>query len=116
MPEQPARETWVDAWMRSQPADVLDSDGWLGILAKALNGMEDAAYERGRREATEGWEREWGARWMQDAAEPTDVLHPCGSEEAAREMERRSGGYRRAESRLVGPWEPADQPEGSDHG
>lgn len=75
-------------------------------------GPEINAYERGvaegRRQATEGWDREWGARWMQDAVDPTDDVFPCHDEADARDLQERSGGYRRAESRLVGPWEAAE--------
>jgi len=57
----------------------------------------------GRRQATEGWDREWavdlGGRWL--------TKHPCDSEADARRV---AGAYRESRtvvSRLVGPWEAA---------
>lgn len=64
-------------------------------------------YERGvaegRRQATEGWDREWrvdlGGGWPE---------HPCDSEADAHRVAAARPG-RSVVSRLVGPWEPAEQ-------
>jgi len=118
----PDRETWVDAWMRSQPADIADSDGWLGILAKALNGMEDAAYERGLaeggRQATEGLtlqheDEQWSIWWHSEGG-GLNVSVPDESEAepetAAWAFQASVGGEvkRRRRVLLVGEWEPAE--------
>jgi hypothetical protein len=73
----------------------------------------DEAYQRGladgRAQATEGWRREWAM----DLGLKGAPLHPWGSEaEARRGAKARAG--RTAVSRLVGPWEPAEQTEGDD--
>jgi hypothetical protein len=62
----------------------------------------------GRRQATEGWEREWAVDQAGDRLEARD-------EKAARWFASRAPG-RVVVSRLVAPWEPAEQPEGSERG
>jgi hypothetical protein len=67
------------------------------------------AYERGLREATEGWEREWAVAFTDKTWPPND------SEQSARTFAALYADGR-VVSRLVGPWEPApavnaEQPE-----
>lgn len=98
--EQP---TTVATWQSAQPGDT---PGQLVPGEADTPQPIDAAYERGvaegRRQATEGWEREWGVR------------SPAGSVEVRRDERgaRRLASYHegaRPVSRLVGPWEPAEQ-------
>lgn len=58
----------------------------------------------GLRQATEGWEREWGV-----SADAGVYVYP--DQRAARETSLHSDWGRPVVSRLVGPWEPAEQPE-----
>jgi hypothetical protein len=67
-------------------------------------------YDAGRTQATEGWEREWGTQWATDSSLGT---YPCDGEAEARQHVERYPGNQ-VVSRLVGPWEPAEQPTGSD--
>jgi hypothetical protein len=73
-----------------------------------------AAYERGRREAAEGWEREWGSRWTPPGCEPSDNVEIAYDEAEARRNADEWLNHR-AVSRLVGPWEPAPEQPGDDH-
>src|SRR6185369_9942045 len=88
----------------------------LAAAVRRLHDRERAAYERGlaegRRQATEGWEREhlWGVV-LDHGDEPQ---YKCGSEEDARSFALTRPGsrvVRQTTARLVGPWEPAEQPE-----
>jgi hypothetical protein len=71
----------------------------------------DEAYQRGladgRAQATEGWEREWAVAFADKTWPPND------SEQSARTF---AALYADGQvvSRLVGPWEPAEQTEGGD--
>jgi hypothetical protein len=118
MPEQP------DAYART--VDLVD-----GVqLGASTDDALAEAYERGLREATEGWEREWAV----DAPEPDDDLglrivgagkpdepksgtrHSFAADESTARLVASWQSGARAVSRLVGPWEPADQPEEAQHG
>jgi hypothetical protein len=61
----------------------------------------------GRRQATEGWEREWGTRY---AIAQADFVREHASEADARGWAERVAGAD-VVSRLVGPWEPDEQHE-----
>lgn len=79
----------------------------VAVLADALDRVDA---EPPTRQATEGWEREWavdlgsrGGSWP---------LHPCDSEADARRVAAAYAKARTVVSRLVGLWEPAEQPCG----
>lgn len=81
-------------------------DGTTWNLIGPTQADVDAAYERGvaegRRQATEGWEREWAVRFPP----------PVGLQAGYTEAEARAANGRGdaiAVSCLVGPWEPAEQ-------
>jgi len=76
------------------------------MLSAAIND----AREQGLRQATVGWEREWGVD-MPD----TDLVWVGISEADVREAaaEEPPGAF--IVSRLVGPWEPAPEQPGDDH-
>ncbi len=86
-----------------------------------LERAEQAAYERGvaegRRQATDGWRRDWGVimepDWYSDPDDPASHWpQDCDDEEDARRLiHRGSGRGRTLVSRLVGQWEPAEQAE-----
>jgi hypothetical protein len=85
----------------------IDADARGTAQAPWFAAIFNAGRERGLREATEGWEREWGLD-----------LHGRGascvlSERDARGIAAGCPDHLKAEvfSRLVGPWEPADQLE-----
>jgi hypothetical protein len=65
----------------------------------------DEARQIGRTQATEGWEREWGTD------EEGVRVRPASDEETARFVVARYRPGHRVVSRLVGPWESAEQPE-----
>lgn len=69
-----------------------------------LEALLDTARAEGRRQATEGWEREWGAQYRDDSW----VQATFDREAEAVEFAASALGHR-AVSRLVGPWEPAGQ-------
>jgi hypothetical protein len=79
--------------------------GWIDF--DELNAQVNALVVEGRRQATEGWEREWGARgadgWV------------FGVEDGEGEQRARAVAAWPKDrpstvvSRLVGPWEPAEQ-------
>jgi len=79
-------------------------------------GIFDAGVAAGRRQATEGWEREWGV--TSGDGDPRGINGgPLGlrdSEEDAQRMAARVAG-RTVVSRLVGPWEPAEQTQPTTH-
>lgn len=72
----------------------------------------EAAYARGiaegRRQATEGWERQWGFKHADDS-QP----EPCGRCEGVLQGTLAAGRAPDSDtfSRLVGPWETAEHPE-----
>ncbi|GAA2346790.1 hypothetical protein [Dactylosporangium salmoneum] len=77
------------------------------LRADEIDALTRGAYADGlgdgHSQATEGWEREWGTvgdGWA----------YPARSEKAARDVTRYSQGGATV-SRLVGPWEPAEQPQ-----
>lgn len=79
-----------------------------------------AAYEQGRvrglREATEGWKRvvEWGARVDKPhpaRGEPVGAVIKLGEHSARHAPTIWDGWVTVRRERLVGPWEPAEQPE-----
>jgi hypothetical protein len=93
---------------------ALAAPGRITVLPPTEVEREQAAYERGifdagvaegLRQATEGWEREWGV----DLADGGDIW--CSANEpAARQVAAHHASPRaRVVSRLVGPWEPAEQ-------
>lgn len=69
--------------------------------ARIVKEIYDAGEADGRRQATEGWERGFGIRY------PDGVVIDM-SESAAREIAYRQPS-RTVVSRLVGPWEPAEE-------
>jgi len=69
----------------------------------------------GRRQATEGWEREWGVifepDWYPDPDDPSRH-HPISRDDESHAdwiVDQHSDRPRRKVSRLVGPWEAAEQ-------
>lgn len=73
--------------------------------------IREEAYERGlaegRRQATEGWRREWGASFNNGASTWVST-----DEDAARQLAARYDSPTvTVVSRLVGPWEPTEQAE-----
>ena len=60
----------------------------------------------GRRQATEGWDRQW-------AVQTPAMILPIDEEDRVRRHAARSDDYR-VVSRLVGPWEPTEQAGGTD--
>lgn len=78
-------------------ADRLD-----GLIAERARGYEEGLAE-GRRQATEGWERSWGVDT------PSGPIG-CDDEEDARGYAALPG-WGHVVSRLVGPWEPVEQPD-----
>lgn len=72
----------------------------------------NAGLAEGRRQATEGGRRRWGV-WMPpgwyDDPDAPHLPHECSSEADAWSLAQRAGG--RVAVRLVGPWEPDEQPE-----
>lgn len=93
--------------LREEIADH-GTDGALRMAAYRVGVAEGR--ERGLREATEGWEREWGSRWTPPGGEPSNNVEIAYDEAEARHNAEEWLNHR-AVSRLVGPWEPADQPE-----
>jgi hypothetical protein len=89
---------------------AMDQPQRITVLPPSESEREQAAYERGvaegRRQATEGWEREWGAQYRDDSW----VQATFDTEAEAVEFAAGAIGHR-AVSRLVGPWEPAEQAE-----
>lgn len=70
------------------------------VTREALERGRAEGIAEGRRQATEGWEREWlieTPQWWTSTVAETD----------ARQLHARHGG--KLTSRLVGPWEPAEQ-------
>lgn len=76
------------------------------ITAAIADAVWPLALTEGRRQATEGWEREWGAQYRDDSW----VQATFDSEAEAVEFAAGAIGHR-AVSRLVGPWEPTEQAE-----
>jgi hypothetical protein len=76
------------------------------VLPLSESDLEQAAYERGgaegRRQATEGWERQWAVAHVDGG-----WVYPYESEVEARAHCRVD--WHHVVSRLVGPWEPAGQ-------
>lgn len=87
-------------------ADKLD-----GLYAERCRGHEEGLAE-GRRQATEGWERR--LRWRTAEGSTMELIEPnvAAYVEMSRRLERQYG-YAPGElqQRLVGPWEPAEQPD-----
>lgn len=88
------------------------------VLPPSESEREEAAYERGvaegRRQATEGWERKWGVWLSESPGVPAGVGDNHYEDEVeAREMAEWFLGLGWTEakpvSRLVGPWETAEQ-------
>lgn len=75
-------------------------------LANEVGALMAACTEVGRRQATEGWQREWGAQYRNDSW----VQATFDDEGQAVAYAAEAIGHR-AVSRLVGPWEPAEQPD-----
>lgn len=65
--------------------------------------------ERGRRQATEGWGREWAVALPEERHDEGPIWHCADEDEARKAAASAFGGS--VVSRLVGPWEPAEQPE-----
>lgn len=78
-----------------------------GRIEDAMEELADAGIAEGLRQAAEGWEREWGLSLHGHPAQC--VLN----EHAARGIAADPSAPADAKvlSRLVGPWEPAEQPE-----
>jgi hypothetical protein len=76
--------------------------GWIDF--DDLREQAEALIAEGRRQATEGWEREWGAQYREDSW----VQATFDREAEAVEFAAGAIGHR-AVSRLIGPWEPAKQ-------
>lgn len=72
---------------------------WLGRENSRQAGKDEGVAE-GRRQATEGWEREWAVELPDGARYDADDL------EDARQCALRGDQPREIVSRLVGPWEP----------
>lgn len=86
------------------------------IFGSSLENLQ-AEFERGvaegRRQATEGWERQWGVELPPLFGDEAGV-HLCEDEALAHHVALREP-ESRVVSRLVGPWEPTEQ-DGSDRG
>jgi hypothetical protein len=98
----------------AQLASAARADGFrLGRIAGAedVDERELAAYDRGlaegRRQATEGWERQWAVAHVDGG-----WVYPYGSEAEARA--HCTADWHHVVSRLVGPWEPDEQHEAFD--
>jgi hypothetical protein len=87
------------------------SDRLDGLIEERGRGYEEGLAE-GRRQATQGWERH--LRWRTAEGSTTDLIEPnvAAYVGMSRRLERQ---YEYApgelQQRLVGPWEPAEQPE-----
>ncbi len=117
MPDQP--ETWfttADVEAARQrladncyggPGDLhdLDREDITEIIRVVLTATWQSAVAEGRRQATEGWEREWGYTWGERKAAAW-----CRSEADARRFAALDL-TRTVVSRLVGPWEHASRAE-----
>jgi hypothetical protein len=79
-------------------------EGWRVLPPGSAIVEAQLAYERGLREATEGWDREWLVNHPPYGGADCFVTEGLAREEAARVG-------RPVFVRLVGPWEPAGQPE-----
>lgn len=78
--------------------------GWIDFAG--LDAQVRELVAEGRRQATEGWDREWGFTELGGAVDACD-----GEAEARRFATYRKG--RTVVSRLVGPWEAAEQAQPS---
>lgn len=105
--DQPAH---VPQELRSWAADAFGSEYALSPIQLAIGGaVLDSVWSQGiaegRRQATEGWDREWGVQFLPDghvfAADDEAEAHNTANRDVQRFVV----------SRLVGPWEPAEQPE-----
>lgn len=84
-----------------------------GAIENAIEDLAEASIAEGRRQATDGWERH--LRWRTAGGSTMELIEPNVAAYVAmsRRLERQYG-YQPGElqRRLVGPWEPAEQPGG----
>lgn len=73
--------------------------------AAAYHDGYDDGVRQGRRQATEGWEREWSVRYEPDGYVHGGKFTEAGAKARAAELDGT------VVSRLVGPWETAEQPD-----
>lgn len=112
MPEQPdpladAFQALYDLIERYGDERMQEQHEMWWQIENAMEELAEQGIAKGRRQATEGWKREWGVRG------PGGGVEIRRNEDSARRLVVRYAIDEdvRAVSRLVGPWETAEQPE-----